>query len=149
MPLWLRDIFILFNTRLVPSQWLLVSAVFSICRLVSSQGLIISFYIVGCQLITSRTVLFSRLGFTSSSRTSLFVSRFRIFSRWINVGWFLASCKNAINIILKDEGEITTDLYLDDFLILGIARLYVFFFDGLACFGRFPAVSLLPVFSML
>jgi hypothetical protein len=47
------------------------------------------------------------------------------------------------------QEKLQADSYLDDFLILGIGRLDVFFFGGLVCLGCFPVASLLPAFPTL
>ncbi len=103
LSLYFWDIFILFCTRLISSRRLLLSIDFSFGRLVSSRGLIAGLYIVGCWLIITRAIFGSQPGFCCS--TSLCASRFRVFSRRIDVRWLPANLRYAINItsIVNDQ----------------------------------------------
>jgi hypothetical protein len=84
LPFCLRDVFIwllgvlCIFTRLVSSQGLLVCACLGRCRLVSSRGLVASLSFTGGRLTANRMVFFEGFGPSSSGRTSLFSSCFRV-----------------------------------------------------------------------
>ncbi len=124
--------------------------------MVSSRGLIPNFSLASCRLTATRTVFFCGFGSSSSGRSSLFSSGFRIIS-WIRVFFFqldqcpMVSWNSKRCHCLNHEdafANVKTCSYLEDLRILGIGRLVVFFFGGEAFFGCFPAASLLLASSL-